>query len=283
MKKHLSFTENRSLSELGVRTHSPQLPLSGDAVSQSANISPTDATLSTGLLVTTSSVPTVPQSTSTSVPHPVNGNGQISSGSRSSSSSQQSGPTSVSSSSGTSAAGSKTKRVRTTFTEDQLSVLQANFQLDSNPDGQDLERIAALTGLSKRVTQVWFQNSRARQKKYMSKSARSGNGQSPSLMLPLRPGTGASGNSSTSGLWSPASSTGSADTPTQSQLPLQLSQQQSSRSSLQISLPVHGANLKWHNDPNGTCSLAHLTNLSIDDESLDVSPQPTPNSAVHSH
>lgn len=60
---------------------------------------------------------------------------------------------------------SKAKRVRTTFTEDQLQVLQANFQLDSNPDGQDLERIAQITGLSKRVTQVWFQNSRARQKK----------------------------------------------------------------------------------------------------------------------
>ena len=43
----------------------------------------------------------------------------------------------------------------------------ANFQLDSNPDGQDLERIAQITGLSKRVTQVWFQNSRARQKKHL--------------------------------------------------------------------------------------------------------------------
>lgn len=62
---------------------------------------------------------------------------------------------------------SKAKRVRTTFTEEQLQVLQANFQLDSNPDGQDLERIAQITGLSKRVTQVWFQNSRARQKKHI--------------------------------------------------------------------------------------------------------------------
>ncbi|KAK0403747.1 hypothetical protein QR680_017103 [Steinernema hermaphroditum] len=61
---------------------------------------------------------------------------------------------------------SKTKRVRTTFAEEQLSVLQAHFQIDSNPDGADLERIASITGLSKRVTQVWFQNSRARQKKY---------------------------------------------------------------------------------------------------------------------
>ncbi|XP_058066141.1 LIM/homeobox protein Awh-like [Anopheles bellator] len=61
----------------------------------------------------------------------------------------------------------KTKRIRTTFTEEQIQVLQANFQIDSNPDGQDLERIALATGLSKRVTQVWFQNSRARQKKHV--------------------------------------------------------------------------------------------------------------------
>ncbi|KZS11853.1 LIM/homeobox protein Awh, partial [Daphnia magna] len=69
---------------------------------------------------------------------------------------------------------SKSKRVRTTFTEEQLHVLQANFLLDSNPDGQDLERIANLTGLSKRVTQVWFQNMRARHKKHLSTSTSSG-------------------------------------------------------------------------------------------------------------
>lgn len=60
----------------------------------------------------------------------------------------------------------KTKRIRTAFTEGQLAVLQRNFDVESNPDGQDLERIAETAGLSKRVTQVWFQNARARQKKH---------------------------------------------------------------------------------------------------------------------
>ena len=74
---------------------------------------------------------------------------------------------------------SKTKRVRTTFTEEQVQVLQANFQLDSNPDGQDLERIAQITGLSKRVTQVWFQNSRARQKKQQQQTQNGNSSPSP--------------------------------------------------------------------------------------------------------
>ena len=40
----------------------------------------------------------------------------------------------------------KAKRIRTTFDEDQLVILQKHFVSDSNPDGADLERIAQLTG-----------------------------------------------------------------------------------------------------------------------------------------
>ncbi|CAH8464714.1 unnamed protein product [Heterobilharzia americana] len=60
---------------------------------------------------------------------------------------------------------SKSKRIRTSFTPDQLAILQANFDVEANPDGQELERIAGMAKLNKRVTQVWFQNARARKKK----------------------------------------------------------------------------------------------------------------------
>ncbi|VDM53498.1 unnamed protein product [Angiostrongylus costaricensis] len=78
----------------------------------------------------------------------------------------------------------KIKRVRTTFAEEQLSVLQAHFQVDSNPDGADLERIASITGLSKRVTQ----NSRARQKKYQG-SRKGGDGTLDSTRSSEGPGS----------------------------------------------------------------------------------------------
>ncbi|VEL30682.1 unnamed protein product, partial [Protopolystoma xenopodis] len=50
--------------------------------------------------------------------------------------------------------GGKAKRVRTSFTPDQLAILQMNFELEANPDGQELERIANSARLNKRVTQV---------------------------------------------------------------------------------------------------------------------------------
>ncbi|XP_066927605.1 LIM/homeobox protein Awh-like [Clytia hemisphaerica] len=59
----------------------------------------------------------------------------------------------------------RNKRMRTSFSEEQVQVLQANFEIDANPDSAELERIASDVCLPKRVTQVWFQNSRARQKK----------------------------------------------------------------------------------------------------------------------
>lgn len=48
----------------------------------------------------------------------------------------------------------RSKRIRTSFTLQQTSILQANFENEANPDGQELERIAHAACLNKRVTQV---------------------------------------------------------------------------------------------------------------------------------
>lgn len=57
------------------------------------------------------------------------------------------------------------KRLRTTITPEQLEILYDKYLLDSNPTRKMLDHIAHEVGLKKRVVQVWFQNTRARERK----------------------------------------------------------------------------------------------------------------------
>ncbi|XP_023649003.2 zinc finger homeobox protein 4-like isoform X1 [Paramormyrops kingsleyae] len=57
------------------------------------------------------------------------------------------------------------KRLRTTITPEQLEVLYEKYLIDSNPTRKMLDHIAHEVGLKKRVVQVWFQNTRARERK----------------------------------------------------------------------------------------------------------------------
>lgn len=57
------------------------------------------------------------------------------------------------------------KRLRTTILPEQLDYLYQKYQLDCNPSRKQLEHIAQEVGLKKRVVQVWFQNTRARERK----------------------------------------------------------------------------------------------------------------------
>ncbi|TFJ97176.1 GON-4-like protein [Platysternon megacephalum] len=57
------------------------------------------------------------------------------------------------------------KRLRTTILPEQLDVLYRWYVQDSNPTRKMLDCISEEVGLKKRVVQVWFQNTRARERK----------------------------------------------------------------------------------------------------------------------
>lgn len=57
------------------------------------------------------------------------------------------------------------KRLRTTILPEQLDYLYQKYQLDCSPSRKQLENISREVGLKKRVVQVWFQNTRARERK----------------------------------------------------------------------------------------------------------------------
>uniref|UniRef100_A0A1I8IV76 LIM homeobox transcription factor 1-alpha n=1 Tax=Macrostomum lignano TaxID=282301 RepID=A0A1I8IV76_9PLAT len=63
------------------------------------------------------------------------------------------------------------RRSRTSFKQQQLQAMKAHFQANPNPDSCELRLLASSTGLSKRVLQVWFQNSRAKHRRHLAKSA----------------------------------------------------------------------------------------------------------------
>ncbi|XP_038439662.1 zinc finger homeobox protein 2 isoform X2 [Canis lupus baileyi] len=59
----------------------------------------------------------------------------------------------------------KDKRLRTTILPEQLEILYRWYMQDSNPTRKMLDCISEEVGLKKRVVQVWFQNTRARERK----------------------------------------------------------------------------------------------------------------------
>ncbi|CAL8071751.1 unnamed protein product [Calicophoron daubneyi] len=62
----------------------------------------------------------------------------------------------------------KTKRIRTSFKHQQLKIMKSYFEICRNPASKDLKQLSQKTGLSKRVLQVWFQNSRAKYRRTLS-------------------------------------------------------------------------------------------------------------------
>uniref|UniRef100_A0AC34FU59 Homeobox domain-containing protein n=1 Tax=Panagrolaimus sp. ES5 TaxID=591445 RepID=A0AC34FU59_9BILA len=73
------------------------------------------------------------------------------------------------------------RRVRTSFTAQQLTILEQVFSINNYPDAFQREQIGIQTGLSDSRIQVWFSNRRARSRKHLIFNAIP----NPSMSLPL--------------------------------------------------------------------------------------------------
>uniref|UniRef100_A0A0R3RJM0 Paired domain-containing protein n=1 Tax=Elaeophora elaphi TaxID=1147741 RepID=A0A0R3RJM0_9BILA len=65
----------------------------------------------------------------------------------------------------------RTRRNRTSFTREQLEILEAAFKANTYPDQELRERLAAVTKLDEGKIQVWFSNRRARCRKSLATSS----------------------------------------------------------------------------------------------------------------
>jgi hypothetical protein len=86
-------------------------------------------------------------------------------------------------------------RVRTLISEEQLAVLKGYYMLNPRPKREELDRIAAKIGHPFKVVKVWFQNSRARDRregKVSSHHAGGSSGSALSSFLPFMNGGGQS-------------------------------------------------------------------------------------------
>ena len=63
----------------------------------------------------------------------------------------------------------KKGKTRTSINARQLEILQATYEKETRPSRPMREEIAAQTGLSAKVIQVWFQNRRSKDKKDTTK------------------------------------------------------------------------------------------------------------------